>query len=73
MFGAALAAGVLHRYGYLKWVKEEWFTWRWLKPRCARLVGFRVTDEELAATAVRDQADPPAPASAGSVKQGKAE
>jgi hypothetical protein len=45
--------GVLHKYGYLKWIKEEWFTWTWLKPRVKRLVGMRVTEEVLANTAVK--------------------
>jgi len=29
--------GVLHRYGYMKWVQEEWFTFTWLKPRVKKL------------------------------------
>ena len=49
--------GVLHRYGYLHWVKQEWFTWTWLKPRLKKIVGMKVTDEELAATAVKTMED----------------
>ena len=45
--------GILHRYGFLKWVKQEWFTWRWLKPRLKVALGMHVSDEELAATAAR--------------------
>ena len=45
--------GMLHQYGYLKWVKQEWFTWRWLKPRLKVALGMRVSDEELAATAAK--------------------
>jgi len=49
--------GVLHRYGYLQWVKQEWFTLTWLKPRVKRLMGMKVTEEELAATAVKHVVD----------------
>ena len=46
--------GVLHQYGLLKWVREEWFTWRWLGPRVRRLVpGMKVTQEEFDRTAVK--------------------
>ena len=45
--------GMLHQYGYLKWVKQEWFTWTWLKPRLKKIVGMKVSDEELAATAAK--------------------
>eukprot|EP00227_Mantoniella_beaufortii_P021206 CAMPEP_0197579014 /NCGR_PEP_ID=MMETSP1326-20131121/3095_1 /TAXON_ID=1155430 /ORGANISM="Genus nov. species nov., Strain RCC2288" /LENGTH=67 /DNA_ID=CAMNT_0043142349 /DNA_START=230 /DNA_END=433 /DNA_ORIENTATION=+ len=58
--------GVLHRYGYMKWVQEEWFTFTWLKPRVKKLLGMKVTDEELTATAVKEECN-------AECKEGKAE
>ena len=31
---------------YLRWVKQEWFTYRWLKPRVKRAFGFALTEKE---------------------------
>lgn len=45
--------GMAHQRGYLRSIKKEWFTWRWLKPRLMRAVGMRVSPEVLAKTAVK--------------------
>jgi hypothetical protein len=45
--------GMAHQRGYLRSIKKEWFTWRWLKPRLMRLVGLSVSAEVLAKTAVK--------------------
>jgi hypothetical protein len=38
--------GWAHRRGYLRWVRQEWFTYRWLKPRVKRAFGFALTEKE---------------------------
>ena len=38
--------GWAQRRGYLRWVKQEWFTYRWLKPRVKRAFGFALTEKE---------------------------
>jgi len=45
--------GMAHQRGYLKWVRKEWFTWRWLAPRARRALWMKVSDEELARTAIK--------------------
>jgi hypothetical protein len=45
--------GMAHQRGYLRSIKKEWFTWRWLKPRLMRAVGMSVDPEVLAKTAVK--------------------
>ena len=45
--------GMAHQRGYLKWVRKEWFTWRWLGPRARRALWMKVSDEELARTAIK--------------------
>ena len=45
--------GMAHQRGYLKWVRKEWFTWRWLGPRVRRALWMKVSDEELARTAIK--------------------
>lgn len=47
-----LCLGFFHKRGYLRWVKEEWFTLAWLWPRAKQVLGLRVTREELAAGTV---------------------
>jgi len=45
--------GMAHQRGHLQWVRKEWFTWRWLGPRVRRALWMKVSDEELARTAIK--------------------